>query len=105
MIFKEFYTCPNCGMAISGEKKEFFVCQNCGSALCRKENLKDFKNNYCGNCGHSLVSAKKDALLALAEETQEQQFMAECNDIYEIQEKTQSFLENWSKSKRASFSE
>ena len=33
MEFKEFYTCPGCGRAISGEKKEFFICPNCGRAL------------------------------------------------------------------------
>lgn len=68
MSFKEFYACPNCGTAISSEKKEFFVCPNCGSALCGKEELKNFRNNYCGNCGHRLASAKEEALLALAEE-------------------------------------
>ncbi len=67
MEFKEFYTCSNCGHAISGEKKEFFVCPNCGSALCQKKNLKSFAHNYCGNCGHELASAKKEALLALEE--------------------------------------
>ena len=39
MGFKEFYTCPSCGRAISGEKKEFFVCPNCGRALCQKKGL------------------------------------------------------------------
>lgn len=68
MKFKEFYTCPNCGRAISGEKKEFFVCPNCGNALCQKKNLKSFAHNYCGNCGHELASAKKEALLTLEKE-------------------------------------
>ena len=48
--------------------KEFYACPNCGSALCGKEELKNFRNNYCGNCGHRLASAKEEALLALAEE-------------------------------------
>lgn len=68
MKFKEFYTCPNCGNAISGEKKEFFVCPNCGSALCQKKDLKSFAHNYCGNCGQELTSAKKEALSALERE-------------------------------------
>lgn len=68
MGFEEFYTCPRCGTAISGEKKEFFVCPSCGRALCQKKDLKSFAHNYCGNCGQKLDSAKKDALSALAEE-------------------------------------
>ena len=32
-------------------------------------------------------------------------FVEECDVIRRMQEQTQSFLENWSKSKRASFSE
>jgi predicted RNA-binding Zn-ribbon protein involved in translation (DUF1610 family) len=50
MTIKEFYTCSNCGRAISGEKKEFFVCPNCGRALCQKKDLKQFDDNFCGNC-------------------------------------------------------
>lgn len=67
MGFKEFYTCPRCGKAISGEKKEFFVCPSCGRALCQKKDLKQFDDKFCGNCGHELASAKKEAL-ALAKE-------------------------------------
>lgn len=62
MLLKKFYTCPNCGTAISGEKKEFFACPDCGSALCSKEELRNFKHNYCGNCGYELTSAKEEAL-------------------------------------------
>lgn len=67
-MFEKFYSCPNCGMAISGEKISYFVCPNCGRALCRKENLKKFDNNYCGHCGHELASAKKEALALVDEE-------------------------------------
>jgi len=42
MAIKEFCTCPDCGRAISGEKKEFFVCPKCGRALCRRKDLKKF---------------------------------------------------------------
>ena len=68
MGFKEFYTCPSCGRAISGEKKEFFVCPNCGRALCQKKDLKQFDDNFCGNCGHELASAKKEALALAGED-------------------------------------
>lgn len=67
MHFKEFYACPGCGRAISGEKREYFVCSNCGRALCKAEELSKFDDNYCGNCGHEIASAKKEAL-ALAKE-------------------------------------
>lgn len=60
--FKEFFSCPNCGSAICGEKKEYFVCPNCGSALCAKEQLPKFDGNYCGHCGSKIVSAKSEAL-------------------------------------------
>lgn len=59
---KEFYTCPRCGSAICGEKKKYFVCPECGRALCKEEELGDFEDNYCGNCGKSIASAKKRAL-------------------------------------------
>lgn len=68
MGFKEFYICSNCGRAISGEKKEFFTCPNCGRALCQKEKLKDFNDNYCGNCGYKLASAKREALALVGED-------------------------------------
>ncbi|MCI9537121.1 MAG: hypothetical protein HFG35_02360 [Eubacterium sp.] len=67
MHFKEFYACPSCGRAISGEKQKYFVCPVCGRALCREQDFKDFDDNYCGNCGSELASAKKEAL-ALARE-------------------------------------
>lgn len=68
MKFIEFYTCPGCGKAISGEKKEFFVCPSCGRALCQKKDLKQFDNNFCGNCGYELTSAKKEALALVGED-------------------------------------
>lgn len=64
---KEFYACPGCGRAISEEKRRYFVCPNCGRALCQETQLSEFGDNYCGNCGHELASAKKEAL-ALAKE-------------------------------------
>ena len=66
--FKEFYACPHCGRAICGEKRSYFVCPNCENALCKKEDLKDFTDNYCGNYGFELASAKKEALALVAEE-------------------------------------
>ena len=68
MKFKEFYTCPSCGRAISGEKKEFFICLSCGKALCQKKDLKQFDDNFCGHCGYVLTSAKKEALALIEED-------------------------------------
>lgn len=68
MKFEEFYTCPSCGRAISGEKREFFVCPSCGRALCQKKDLKQFDDNFCGHCGHELTSAKKEALALVGED-------------------------------------
>lgn len=56
---KEFYTCPNCGRPILPEKEKYFVCPNCGRALCKAEDLKDFSDKFCGNCGCDLSSAKE----------------------------------------------
>lgn len=66
MFFKEFYSCPNCGHAICGEKRKYFVCPHCGSEVCKAEDLPELNQNYCGHCGQELASAKKEAL-ALAE--------------------------------------
>ncbi len=60
--FKEFYACPNCGRLISKEKKKYFVCPNCEKALCPEEKLPEFDDNYCGNCGCEIASAKKEAM-------------------------------------------
>ena len=60
--FKEFFSCPCCGRAIYGEKREYFVCPNCGKALYTKEQLQEFDDNYCGNCGNEIASAKNEAL-------------------------------------------
>ena len=60
--YKEFYTCPKCGSAICGEKEKYFVCPECGRALCKEVDLEDFEDNYCGNCGKPIASAKKHAL-------------------------------------------
>lgn len=64
---KEFYICPDCGRAISGEKKKYFVCPNCGRALCPEEKLSEFADNYCGKCGCEIVSAKKEAVALTGE--------------------------------------
>ncbi len=61
-IMKEFYACPKCGSAICGEKKRYFVCPECGSALCEEKKLEEFNDNYCGNCGTKLTSAREKAL-------------------------------------------
>ncbi len=55
---KEFYCCPNCGSAISGEKRKYFICPECGSALCQEKDIPDFKDNYCGHCGAKIASAR-----------------------------------------------
>ncbi len=62
MFFKEFYACPRCGTPIAGEKQEYFVCPDCGRALCKKQDFAEFDDNYCGNCGADLASAKQEAL-------------------------------------------
>jgi predicted RNA-binding Zn-ribbon protein involved in translation (DUF1610 family) len=62
MRFKEFYVCSKCGGAVCGDKREFFVCPNCGRALCGREEIGGFTDNYCGNCGYELTSAKKESL-------------------------------------------
>lgn len=67
-LIKEFYACPSCGRAIIAEKKKYFICQNCGRALCAEEKLPEFDDNYCGNCGHELTSAKKQALALVEKE-------------------------------------
>ncbi|MFG6329268.1 MAG: hypothetical protein K1W06_07335 [Lachnospiraceae bacterium] len=59
---KEFYACPSCGRAICGEKKKFFICPKCGRALCEESKLADFDDNYCGNCGTEITSARNEAL-------------------------------------------
>jgi len=66
-LFKKFYTCPSCGNAISGEKRQYLACPNCGAALCRKKDIKDFDNTYCGNCGYNLSSVKKRVMALLKE--------------------------------------
>lgn len=60
--FKMLYACPSCGRAIAGEQRSFFVCPKCGRALCRENEIRDFDDNYCGNCGAEITSAKKEAL-------------------------------------------
>lgn len=37
MKFKEFYTCPSCGRAISGEKKEFLYARTAEGHCARKK--------------------------------------------------------------------
>jgi len=60
--FKEFYACPSCGRAIAGDKISYFTCPNCGRALCKEERLSDFDDNFCGNCGYEIASAREEAL-------------------------------------------
>lgn len=64
----ELYSCPNCGMGISGEKEKFIVCPECGSALCREKDFKDFHQKYCGKCGHELASVKENPKMVRTEE-------------------------------------
>lgn len=63
--FKDFFSCPNCGGAISGEKKRYFTCPSCGNVLCQEKDLSDFIANYCGHCGQELASAKEEALASV----------------------------------------
>lgn len=65
--FEEFYACPSCGRAISGEKREYFICPKCDRALCEKSRLQNFTDKFCGHCGKNLASAKEEAM-ALASE-------------------------------------
>ena len=62
MNFKESYTCPDCGAAISGEKRGYFACPNCETPLCREEDLEELKDHYCHRCGCKLDDAKEKAL-------------------------------------------
>lgn len=59
---KEFYCCPTCGRAICGEKRKYFICPECGKALCEESRIVDFDDNYCGNCGAKITSARDEAL-------------------------------------------
>ncbi len=43
-------------------ERSYFICPNCENALCKKEDLEDFTDNYCGNCGFKLTSAKEETL-------------------------------------------
>jgi len=61
-LIKEFFTCPSCGRAICGSKKRYFTCPSCGRALCEENKLDEFDDNYCGNCGAEVASAKEQAL-------------------------------------------
>jgi len=61
-LFKEFVTCPHCGRIICSSKKRYFTCWSCGRALCEEGRLDKFTDNYCGNCGAEVASAKKQAL-------------------------------------------
>lgn len=62
MLFKEFYACPDCGAAISGEKTSYFVCPNCETPLCREEKLEELESHYCHECGYNLDEAKEKIL-------------------------------------------
>ena len=66
-LFKKFYTYPNCGNAISKEKRIYFACPNCGKALCRKKDIRKFSDKYCRNCGYDLSSTIKKAIALLKE--------------------------------------
>lgn len=44
--------------------RKFFVCQSCGMALCEESKFIGFDDNYCKNCGKEIAS---DRELALAE--------------------------------------
>lgn len=68
-MFKNFYTCPQCGTPIAGEKTRYFVCPGCGRALCKEQDLEKYADNFCGNCGIFIGSAREKAL-ALLEENQ-----------------------------------
>ncbi len=61
--FEKYFACPQCGKAICSEKRSYFVCPKCGRALCEENELQDFSDNYCGNCGEEISSAREKALL------------------------------------------
>lgn len=62
MLFKDLYSCSNCGTAVSARKTSYFVCPNCKTPLCRKEKLEELKDHYCHRCGFKLDDAKEKAL-------------------------------------------
>ncbi len=68
---KEFYSCPKCGTAICGEKKRYFTCPECGRALCQEAKLSSFIDNYCGNCGAKITSARDKALALVGKQAEE----------------------------------
>jgi len=68
VLFGKFFTCPQCGRAITGEMKTYFTCPRCGKALCRESELGNFKGDYCVNCGYEITSAKRRALALVAKE-------------------------------------
>lgn len=68
VLFGNFFSCPQCGRAIVGEMRKYFICSRCGRALCGESELESFDENYCGNCGYELTSAKEKALALLKED-------------------------------------
>lgn len=67
-MFKDFYTCPRCGTPMAGEKTRYFVCPGCGRALCEEQDLKEYTDNSCGNCG-TFIGSTREKALALLEDT------------------------------------
>lgn len=70
-LFKEFYVCSKCHMAISGDEKDYFVCPECGKPLCQKSELEENDSNYCTNCGACLKSEKREAIVQVRKEGKE----------------------------------
>lgn len=78
MVIKVFYSCSHWGRLIVNEKKEkYFICPNCENVLCKVDNLRDFNNNYCGNCGYKLASAKNEVLALVKKENMKIKNMVE----------------------------
>ncbi len=64
----KFFSCPQCGKALAGEMESYFTCPNCKKALCMERQFKSFNDNYCGNCGHEITSAKEKALALIGKD-------------------------------------
>lgn len=50
------------------KKTKDFICPNCGEMLCKEEELKEFTDNFCTNCGKNIASAKAEAMALAVED-------------------------------------
>lgn len=50
------------------KKTKDFICPNCGEMLCKEEELKEFTDDFCTNCGKNIASAKAEAMALAVED-------------------------------------